>query len=81
MPDFEIFWGEWVHIELKHELDRKQKSKICSNIIYLLKLECLLVNKIIKLVSIKFLLLLYTLQSFWYLQSNIQSIGRELPDE
>ena len=22
MPDFEIFWGEWVHIELKHELDR-----------------------------------------------------------
>ena len=22
MPDFEIFWGERVHIELKHELDR-----------------------------------------------------------
>ena len=22
MPDFEIFWGEWVHIELKNELDR-----------------------------------------------------------
>ena len=22
MPDFEIFWGEWGHIELKHELDR-----------------------------------------------------------
>ena len=22
MPDFEILWGEWGHIELKRELDR-----------------------------------------------------------
>ena len=30
MPDFEIFWGEWGHIELKHELDRSSGTFFLS---------------------------------------------------